>query len=402
MEFTSGGSNTPILDEITVNYTSIIPCQDHNVWGWAWSENIGWLSFSCANTMAIGTGNDYGVDINPATGLFSGYAWSENVGWISFNSSDLVGCPSGTCEAKVSTTTGQVSGWARALAYGGGWDGWIKLRDTNYGVWIDSSVSPAEFRDWAWSDMVIGWISFNCKNQNVCATSNYKVMTTPSLFNQPPTAAISCDPSECGTTDCIAYTGCPFHLINHSTDPDGLADIVRSEWDILNWGVDPDLSCTPPTALCNFTPQTAILTAGTYTTELYVQDSAGASDTETITFYLKQEAIADFMCSLDNLNWKVCETLKPFKGELVYFKDDPSLLEHSTPSEGATSITKRTWKLDGNIFNSDNNPNPSTNLNQTSNTIELEITDNLGRTDSISHTISTKLPPPEWREIAPF
>ena len=217
--------------------------------------------------------------------------------------------------------------------------------------------------------------------------------------NQPPVAAISCDPSECGTTDCYAYTGCPFHLINNSTDPNGIADIIKSEWDIYDWGTDPDLSCS---GICNYTPPTAILTAGTYTVELYVEDSQGASDTKTITFYLLKEALAGFMCSLDNLNWKFCEELKPIRGELVYFKDNPSLDEHSTPSQGATSITSRIWKINDTIFDSDNNPNPSTNLNQTSNIIELEITDNQGRTNSISHTISTRIPLPEWMEIPPF
>ena len=52
-----------------------------NVSGWAWSENIGWISFN--NTTGGGTTN-YGVNINPSTGVFSGYAWSENIGWIDF------------------------------------------------------------------------------------------------------------------------------------------------------------------------------------------------------------------------------------------------------------------------------------------------------------------------------
>ncbi len=64
----------------------------------------------------------------------------------------------------------------------GGWDGWIKLRSTNYGVWIDTSVAPAEFRNWAWGSDVVGWISFNCKEGgssggNICVRSNYKVIT---------------------------------------------------------------------------------------------------------------------------------------------------------------------------------------------------------------------------------
>jgi len=68
-----------------------------NVSGWAWSENIGWISF---NNTTGGGGVNYGVNIG-SDGIFSGYAWSENIGWISFNQSELSGCPSGTCRAEV-------------------------------------------------------------------------------------------------------------------------------------------------------------------------------------------------------------------------------------------------------------------------------------------------------------
>ncbi|MDD5031678.1 MAG: hypothetical protein PHR36_01380, partial [Patescibacteria group bacterium] len=56
---------------------------DNNVTGYAWSENIGWISFSCSNDNSCLT-VDYGVAVDPATGNISGYAWSENIGWISF------------------------------------------------------------------------------------------------------------------------------------------------------------------------------------------------------------------------------------------------------------------------------------------------------------------------------
>src|SRR3989338_509710 len=52
-----------------------------NVFGWAWSENIGWISF---NNTSGGGAVDYGVNVDTTTGIFSGYAWSENIGWISF------------------------------------------------------------------------------------------------------------------------------------------------------------------------------------------------------------------------------------------------------------------------------------------------------------------------------
>ena len=211
-----------------------------NVFGWAWSENIGWISFNSTNCDSNGdgladTGNypqcpsgalspipNYGIHIDtnpgPDYGLFSGYAWSENIGWVSFNQFQLTGCPSGSCEARYDSATDQVSGWARALAApeaginSGGWDGWIKLRGNLYGAWIEDIAvpNPDEFRNWAWGgddapgvapegDEVIGWVSFNCKEggydettgtiYDICGSSNYKVMTSLApAVNNPPTA----------------------------------------------------------------------------------------------------------------------------------------------------------------------------------------------------------------------
>ena len=103
--------------------------QTQTLSGWAWSDNIGWISFS---------GPLYNVAVNSGTGEFSGYAWSDNIGWISFNATDVSGCPSGSCAPNLNMATGIVTGWARACAgtnngnwTGGcrtvGWDGWISL-----------------------------------------------------------------------------------------------------------------------------------------------------------------------------------------------------------------------------------------------------------------------------------
>ncbi len=129
---------------------------DQDFSGWAWSENIGWISLSCSNLNTCNTVN-YGIKINSTTGNFSGWAWSENIGWIDF-------APAGpypsapNYSAKVDLITGEVSGWARALAYDNGWDGWIKLAGTNYNVSANQNIGSLS--GWAWSDMVIGWISF--------------------------------------------------------------------------------------------------------------------------------------------------------------------------------------------------------------------------------------------------
>ncbi len=70
---------------------------------YAWSENIGWINFGCANcsvsiTNSVITGyawsNSYGwINLNPSSsgvvnnsdGVLSGQAWGNNTGWIDFS-----------------------------------------------------------------------------------------------------------------------------------------------------------------------------------------------------------------------------------------------------------------------------------------------------------------------------
>lgn len=135
---------------------------NQEVTGWLWSDNIGWISMNCSNSGTCGTSN-YKVLIDDVTGNFSGYGWSDNIGWVSFQSSDVAGCPSGSCPANVDlVSTGQVTGWAKALSAGGGWDGWISLRRTAspaYGV--DMDLNTGAFSGWAWGSDVVGWVSFS-------------------------------------------------------------------------------------------------------------------------------------------------------------------------------------------------------------------------------------------------
>lgn len=107
-----------------------------NLNGYAWSDNIGWVSFNSDNSGA-GSGANYAVTLatstgNPNLGTFGGYAWSSNIGWVSFNPSINSTCPlqtedNGDCTPRVNMKTGQVQGWIRALAGCTGdattWDG---------------------------------------------------------------------------------------------------------------------------------------------------------------------------------------------------------------------------------------------------------------------------------------
>src|SRR3989344_4696674 len=165
-----------------------------NVSGFAWSggadtpeSGIGWISFN--DTSDVPASPTYGVNVDTTTGNFSGTAWSEHIGWISFSrgvtrtppQDDLVGS---SAIAKVNWLDGSVTGWARALAgcegtpasnvpssrcasnsagaAAGGWDGWISLSGVaddggSYGVTITNDI----FSGYAWGGDIIGWIQFS-------------------------------------------------------------------------------------------------------------------------------------------------------------------------------------------------------------------------------------------------
>ncbi|MFQ6083849.1 MAG: hypothetical protein ACE5WD_10910, partial [Candidatus Aminicenantia bacterium] len=438
------------LQQYSDNYatTSATPaeapaCIDHNVWGWAWSSTTGWISFSCKNCDTddngfIDSGDcggdnlttpaiDYGVDVSASTGVFSGYAWSKNVGWITFNETDLISCPSGTCQAKLNFADNKIYGWAKAKNADGGY-GWIGLRGqttevppTEYGASWNPSTHEVE--GWAWSDIAIGWISFNCFNdyngdgvpESHCTdagyASDYKVELIPGP--NPPQAQTSCHPDGCSQPEgvCAGYTQTLFCLANDSTDPDGFLDITTSTWTIYdrNTGtvVDGPSDCIVD-PLCNWTiPST--LSAGNYTAQLVVTDRSGNTSTTTKDFDIWQDAIADFLCSLTNKpgSWRECENISASEEEVVYFNDNltthPSG-RYSRYSDGATSIVSRTWEQNGVTISSNNNSTTSVSLVAGSNRIRLTITDNapVPRSDSQEYIIGAAPPLPEWREAPPL
>jgi hypothetical protein len=184
-----------------------------NVAGYAWSENIGWISFNCTNQLTCES-IDYGVHINPADGTFSGQAWSENIGWISFERTETGNPPTEpysalglTYTAKADLDSGEVTGWARALSYGDGWDGWIKFNGDTYGVNISSA---GEFFGYAWSDMVIGWIDM----------SENGVTADPSLFNKAPDKPVKVGAGEIWSHCSLKGKSIPIFSWIYS-DPDG-------------------------------------------------------------------------------------------------------------------------------------------------------------------------------------
>ena len=82
-----------------------------NLTGWAYNDNIGWISFSCQNeTPSVCSSYPYyQVMINNSTGDFSGWAWNDNIGWISFNCQNTSSCAS--TNYKVTISAGEFNGW---------------------------------------------------------------------------------------------------------------------------------------------------------------------------------------------------------------------------------------------------------------------------------------------------
>ena len=403
-----------------------------SVYGWAWSDNIGWISFNCDNPelASCGTSN-YGVNID-SSGNFSGYAWAgggENadgslaatIGWISFNSADLAGCPSLPCEAKLDLGTYEVSGWARALAFGDGWEGWIKLR----GAWEDGvsfNTSTNEFEGWAWGDDVIGWISFNCSNEASCRSSDYKVMADLSQSPDKPTTE---DESwgVCGGMPQIAFRT-SVTLNWQYFDPEGDPQRGYKVW------VDEDRNFIGPkfNNLVTHAPLSGhdfgysldltddeegdwlseLSWGSTYYWKVMVKDIndkwSEFSDTDSFTIPNRASPNAGF----------TADPINPGRGERVDFTDSSKCYELDEDTEydcktGTTPPISYSWDFGDGETTSQPIDEPMGNTTHTysdlgSYIVRLEVTDSavgLG-IGMCWQEMNVGIPLPEWKEIAPF
>src|SRR3989344_4900374 len=143
--------------------------------GWAWSSNIGWITFDTgANAVQIAS-----------NGNMSGWAWSSNIGWIKFGGFPNGSFPAGGANnnAKTNLSDGSVTGFARACAgtadgqcismasRSDGWDGWIELSGANHATkvsngtggvtYVSNSGGGGSYKGYAWGGDVVGWLQFN-------------------------------------------------------------------------------------------------------------------------------------------------------------------------------------------------------------------------------------------------
>lgn len=195
-----------VFVSIAVSYSAPVAAQTFDtpvpLTGYAWSDNVGWISFS-------GTGPGYSVNILPdgdgdGSSVIEGYAWNSapgpdvnpadtvpdynsGVGWIKFG--NLGPSPvGGSSNAMIDLSTGNITGWARACAgaadpasctggatsTSGSWDGWISLSCDSDGTCGVSAYGPNAsggfVNDFSWgstaatstaSSSVIGWMQWN-------------------------------------------------------------------------------------------------------------------------------------------------------------------------------------------------------------------------------------------------
>ncbi len=142
------------------------PATDSELSGWAWSSNIGWISFSSKNILSADV--EYGVKRNLTSGALSGYAWSSNIGWIKFDPSPTFtgpDIPENDTRYGAKLVGDSLDGWARACSVfisgcseplrpdseRGGWDGWIRMEN----VTLDENQG---YQGFAWGDLNLGWI----------------------------------------------------------------------------------------------------------------------------------------------------------------------------------------------------------------------------------------------------
>jgi hypothetical protein len=377
-------------------------CARHNIWGWAWSDNIGWLSFSCENENEVGEGFDYGVDIFLGeTKNMSGYAWSENVGWIDL--SPLGPYPdTPNYSTTVDLETGGISGWARALSYGGSWDGWISMSGDNYGVSVD--FDEGELSGFAWSDEVIGWLSFNCANEGVCGTVDYKVLTSfspaPSITNLTNEFPAPCSQSRIPTfsweTDAELPYDYEIRLCGNSdcTDPgDPLVLELVESTSSTSWAP----ACV---YTCSTSPYNNIsFGGGTYYGQVRARNTGGrwsGWSASGFTTHNHAYPYADFLC--DGAN---CEEMQIYEDVIV------TLANSSTTYDGLVSCS---WTLPAIAEVVEGNPETDCELQvkfsppppgQREQDIELSVIDSSSYSCSTTKTVEVRFPLPEYKETSP-
>jgi len=384
-----------------------------NVSGWAWSENIGWISFNCTTDPDSGpcVSSNYGVNIDEVTGNLTGYAWSENIGWIHF---DPTGAYPETpaYSARLDLVTNEFKGWARALAYGGGWDGWIKMA----GIATDGSSygvvrNICDIEGWAWGSDVVGWIDFYDVTTTFCANQAPYVKPGSQVVEYQTYCEIALGTGQVGfrwkyrDDDGDNESRFDFRVNNVNNVNDLNPEVDRT----VNGLSNPDGTVNTQAVLV----VTPFPGPGSdkiaYNTPYYwwvrVWDSKGANSGWVagpgFTTYAHALPWPDFTHSPS----------VPSVDEVVYFTDNSTCYDAANDSYRCQEInpitgTNNTYLWDFGDGATSSDIGDTTHIYSEPSegyTVELSVTDDLGTCTGTGDTpMITTLPLPEWKEIPPF
>ena len=430
-----------------------------NVSLWAWSENIGWISFNSTDCDPNGDGNpsdgpaeciepgrdyvtnpipSYGVNINEITGDFSGFAWSEHIGWIMFDPpGPYPFCPATTCPdgspnypARLDFATRKVTGWARACAgtvngdcnsatRTDGWDGWILLGPivkggTDYGVWIDFDVSPAQFRNWAWGEEVVGWISFN--DSNTGGPIDYQVITTLSLPNESPSAI---NLSVTQGNYCFSPQP-PIYLSWEYSDPDDVPpgtdpqSAYQVQVDDNSDFSSPEIDSGKVSSSSNSYAPIGLSYNTTSYWRVMVWDSNDTPSDDWIVYQDDVPPPESFTTPLHAYPWPdfTHSPQNPAAGEVVQFTDTSTCWDATQSSYSCKNNVNNPYQWDfedDGTIDCDSNIDPNCRGDVThiydvagNYTVKLSVTDDIGTCTGAGDTpVGVTLPLPKWREIPP-
>lgn len=361
-----------------LNASSIYAGSEHNVSGWAWSETIGWLSFN--NTSGNGTTN-YGVNVDSVSGVLSGFAWSENIGWIKFDPSGPY--PEAPQEsAKLNFGNNQVTGWARACAgtvagdcasasRTDGWDGWIKMSGSNYGV----TRNGCNLEGYAWGSDVVGWIKFKGTTQD---NSSYSV-----IFGSLPTA------SNLQATQIDYCVSGPNIILSWDfTSSCGSQTAYQAQIDNNSNFSSLEVDSGQVSSSSNSYSNTNLSYNTTYYWRLKVWTGSVSSDwINGPSFTTPPHAWPTV-----NFTWA---PHPPAKDEDVLFTDKSAV-------HGGAAVFSWLWAFQDGIPASSSQQNPIVKFGSVgAKSVSLTVTDSDGFVCSKQKTINVRFPLPKWKEIMP-
>jgi len=160
---------------------------EYNFFGWAWSDNIGWIEFPAEGSWGVNIEQD---------GTLEGWGWSDNIGWIKFDSPMHHSSEDYPEEPKQSAFIEDLEfgGWIRACSAtvngdcvsemfsvedskANQWDGWIKLSEVEVDL-KDDDLSGDHIRGKAWGSDVVGWVYFSHLDYSGEMSAEFQTRTT--------------------------------------------------------------------------------------------------------------------------------------------------------------------------------------------------------------------------------